>query len=453
MNTAAEKLRTAKRAGQRGSAAGPATEMVALESNTPFYLYLAFTVCQFLSLPNHIKALGVFRPSLLLMLLVTVCLIMNREQLSGRMNSDINKRIYAVLIYITLSLPFVLFPGSVIKNNLDLFVRSITFFFFTVLIIDSDKRLRTFVTVFIACQVIRVVDPVRLHMTEGYWGSNTHLGHGEFMNRLSSAPWDTVNPNGYAFIIVTAFIFAHYLMFGSRSKLLKITYLALVPVMLYALVLTSSRSGMIAFVIGFAGIFYHSRRRAVLAILAVIAVGAITANLSGERSERYLSLVRSDVRGADTAEGRFKGMETEFLVFTEHPIFGAGLGTSAEARFHATGKHRIAHNMYTEALIELGIIGFALFVGVLIAIYRLARQTLREIKKSGLDRATGEQALYYIQLGRALQTWFLMCLVFSIAHYGISEPWWYLFAGLITVWARCVKASVGAMPALATNAR
>jgi O-antigen ligase len=109
--------------------------------------------------------------------------------------------------------------------------------------------------------------------------------------------------------------------------------------------------------------------------------------------------------------------------------------------------------MYTEALIELGIIGFALFVSVLIAIYRLARQTLREIKKSGLDRATGDQATYYIQLGRALQTWFVMCVVFSIAHYGISEPWWYLFAGLITVWARCVKDSVGALPVLATNPR
>lgn len=416
-----------------------------IKSNVGFSLYLVYTAVHFLSLPNWFHFLRPLRPTVLLLAILGTWLFMHKSELRGRLQSDISRKLLALIAYIFLSLPFVEFPGSVLKNNLDLFIKAIVFFFFTVLLIDTDKRLRTFVAVFVGCQLIRIIDPVRLNITEGYLGSQTHLGDNEFMGRLSSAPWDIVNPNGFAFVIVTGFVFTHFLMLGSGRRWLQLVYLALLPVMVYGLVMTASRSGMIAFVVGLVAIFIHSKRK--MLMIAMLVVGSIFAfnNMSDVQRERYLSLVESDVRGANTAQARIDGSMTEFRLWTEKPIFGWGLGTSAEARYHSTGKYKIAHNMYAEVLMELGAVGFLFFAAVLLAIWRNSMRSVREIRAAGILDGNQGSLGYYVRLGRTLQTWFVVCAVFSIAHYGLSEPYWYLFAGLTAAWARCagiMKASM-----------
>lgn len=410
-----------------------------LVSDKPFFAYLAFTVFQFLNVPKWVPGLGLLRPTVLLLALTCMFLYSNREHLKGRFDDIVSRRLLLLVGYIVVSLPFVTFPGSVLRGNMEVFVRVIAFFFLTALVIDSERRLRIFVWVFLGCQFVRVLDPLRRHITDGYWGSQTFLSPGEMMGRLSSAPWDTVNPNGYAFVIVTTFIFAHFLMLSSPRRIVQIAYLASVPAMLYALDLTASRSGLVALLIAFAGIFFYSRRRGMLiaAALAVAVVGI--ANMSQANLDRYLSLVRSDVRGAETVDARLKGAVTEFRLWLRRPIFGTGLGTSAEARYHFTGVHRIAHNMYLETMIELGIIGFAILMSVLVAIAKRAREARRRVDSLLKGGGGGADLTYYTQLGKALKVWFVTCVVFSLAHYGLSDYPWYLFAGLMVAYTRAVS--------------
>ena len=408
-----------------------------LTTSTPFVLYIVFTVMTFLSVWNLIPALKPLRLTVLMLAAVSLSLFVNRPQLIGRMKSDISRKLFILLGYIVLSLPLVEWPGSVLRDGIDNFGKAIAFFFFTVLIIDTRRRLGIFTWVFVVCQMIRSLEPVRLHVMDGYWGSDTWIGDGEFMGRLASAPWDTLNPNGYAFIITTAFVFAHHLMLGSGRRLLQLVYLVCVPILMYGMILSSSRSGMIALVVAIIAIFVQSKKRTLMLVCGGIAVAVAVASMTELQKERYLSLFRSDVHGSATATGRVEGAKQEIRVWLAHPIFGTGLGTSAEAKYNVEGYHKISHNMYLEALIEFGVIGFVFFAAMLVAIWRTAQRALKE--HSAAKQNTEPRDVFMVQLGKALQAWFPMCAVFSIAHYGVSEPHWYVFAGMTVAWSRLAR--------------
>jgi len=406
-----------------------------LSSAAPFRLYLLFTVVTFLSLPNWFPAIGKLRPTVLLMLVLIGLLVANREGLRGRLDSVISKRLLLLIGYVVLSLPFVVWPGSVLRNNFEPFVKSIAFFFFTALIIDSPARLRVFLGVFLACQIYRVLDPLRRHIAYGYWGSSTHLGHGEFMDRLSGAPWDIINPNGLGLVIVTAFIFVYYLMLKSPKLWVRLLGIAIIPPLLYALALTSSRSGFIVLVVAFAMIVYRSKRRMLLVAIAIMSSSFAYQHMAPEQQERYLSIFRDDVRGSETAAGRINGWSTDIQIWRENPIVGTGIGTSGEARFHTTGKYQVSHNMYTETLMETGVIGLAIVIAMLWAIWTTSSKALRAPALGQTRQASSDDG-YMQRLGLALQAWFVMCAVFSLAQYGLSQYHWYLFGGLSVVFGR-----------------
>src|SRR5690606_42071421 len=58
---------------------------------------------------------------------------------------------------------------------------------FTALTIDTEKRLKWFIAVFVFCQIFRVLEPLYLNITQGYWGSATHLQGDRKSTRLNSS--------------------------------------------------------------------------------------------------------------------------------------------------------------------------------------------------------------------------------------------------------------------------
>ncbi len=81
-----------------------------------------------------------------------------------------------------------------VKFGLEVYVKAIVFFFFTVRLVTTERRLQLLLLVFVLCQAFRVVEPAYLHVTTGYWGSIASMADWEYMNRLAGAPHDVVNP-------------------------------------------------------------------------------------------------------------------------------------------------------------------------------------------------------------------------------------------------------------------
>lgn len=394
-----------------------------------FGLFILFLLDFFLHLSARIPGYAALRPTLLLVIAIAVSLIMQRERFAGWTKDPLVKSLLLLFGYILVSLPLVEWPGSVVKNNLDAFVKAVVFFFFSALLVDSPKRLKIFLWVFVGCQVIRVLEPLYLHITEGYWGSSTYMGHGEFSQRLSGAPSDIINPNELGFVIATAVPFLHYLLWPG-SKKAKCLYLALMPLLLYALILTQSRGALLALLVVAFFVFRQSSKKFMLILVAIGIALASWQVMNPEQKDRYLSLIGdSHTKNAASAEGRLEGMMREFQIGLERPIVGHGLGTTPEAKVHILGDRQASHNLYAELLIELGLIGAIIFLAYMAQIHK----KLRVISIFIFTDGSGASGRFYRNLRYALTAVFWMYVVYSINYWGLSQYYWYLFGGLVLV--------------------
>jgi O-antigen ligase len=106
-------------------------------------------------------------------------------------------------------------------------------------------------------------------------------------------------------------------------------------------------------------------------------------NLTADQRDRYLSMVSSSAKQSGSAQGRIDGLKLNRDVFLTRPIFGFGLGTSLEANFNVAGEIHAAHNLYLEVLIELGLIGFFLYLGYLRSVWRSALNVFTNARTEG----------------------------------------------------------------------
>lgn len=404
--------------------------------NFGFNLYLFFTVSWFLHLSARFSVLGSIRFDLILVLILfCISFIGNSNQnYSDNEPSKTEKILIILIAYIILSIPFVEWPGSVLNRGITNFTKAIVFYFFTVKFVVSETKLKKFIYTFLLCQFFRVAEPVFLHITEGYWGAmaSMHTSTGmEFMDRLAGSPYDIINPNGLAFVIDMILPFLYFIFFVSWKN--KIFSSILIPVCIYALVLTGSRSGMLAFGVIIGMICLKSRKKILFAIIAVLSVVVIFLNLSAELQDRYFSIFSSHTKNAATAEGRLSGITADFKVAMRRPIFGHGLGTSLEANANFGGKAQVSHNLFTEVWQELGFIGLIIFLLLIESILSNYLKTTIVIKN------TKHVPLFLFEVNNAMQTWLIMNILFAFASYGLSTYEWYLFAGLSVVLLRIVK--------------
>jgi len=402
-----------------------------LMSGFPFFLLLTFTAVTFLNIPNRFAAVAAVRPTIILVALLTVCIVQQWAVIGSRLTGRESKSLLAIVAYVIFSLPFVAWPGSVLAPNLENFVRSIVFYFFVVAFVDSVERLRVFIRVFVSCQLVRCLEPLILHFTTGYWGGSTYFS-GEEMMRLTGAPSDPVNANGLAFVILTTLPFVHYWAAQRRSTFRLCAYVLLVPSLVYALLLTSSRSGLVALGAIVLGLVWFSRHRILLLAVLAVSVMITVPQLTESQRDRYLSLVDHNSKQSATAEGRITAWGSNFDVFLHRPIFGFGLGTSQEANYNVVGDVHYAHNLYLEVLIELGAIGFMFFMVYLVSILVSARDVQRAVVSASNSRDAHTPGIL-LWLPKSLLVWIAMCLLFSLASYGLSEYQWYLFGGLAVV--------------------
>lgn len=384
-------------------------------------MFILYQLDFFLHSAARIPGLGIIRPSMLMFLIIAMLLFFQREKFAYRFQQPIMKAFSAFLLMLLFTLPFVTYPGSVLKENFILFMKAFVFLYFAALILDTERRLKISLCVFVGCQIFRVMEPLYLNITSGYWGSSTHLGGGEFASRLSGAPTDIINPNELGFVIVTAIPFIHYFLL-SKNLWVKAVYFGLIALMLYALVLTMSRGAFLALLVVGWFIFKESQRKFLLVFFGILIVMAGLAVMNDTQRDRYLSLFSSDAKQSATAEGRVTGIVNEFALGLERPIFGFGLGTTAEAKFNTWGKGKASHNMYGEILIETGLVGLFFFL-------RFVWVIRRELKT---HIAVAEECdEFYKTLFKVLNIVFWMFAVYSINYWGLSQYYWYNLAGLV----------------------
>jgi O-antigen ligase len=175
------------------------------------------------------------------------------------------------------------------------------------------------------------------------------------------------NPNDLALVmaLVTPFIFA--LLLGAGSIVKKAIWVVALCGMAYAVLLTSSRGGLIAFLVavvvslwefGFKG------RRIYLILVAGVGIFALLVASSSSRMGERMRAMASP----DEDESAYQSRIDRQMLFwrsidltKEHPLFGIGSGNFAEL----SGNWHVTHNTYTELSAEGGIPALVLFLLIL----------------------------------------------------------------------------------------
>lgn len=398
-----------------------------------FILYIIFTISYFLHLPARFPWLGEVRFDFIMMGVTLLAVVFEGRGLL--MVRERTMKLFLLLIaYVIVTMPLVEWPGSVMRHGLEEYSKTALFFLFTVSIIDSERKLKVFMLIFIACQLIRVAEPAYLHVTTGYWGDVAYSHKDEDLKsllRLSGAPNDVVNPNQLAWVIVGTIPFLYYLLWRMGGAVNRLLFLAPLPLLIYALVLTGSRSGMVSLAVVILSIIFMGRNRfkraALLAVVLLPLTIFVTGQVSPELVERYSSLISSEATGRDTVIGRVESVQKTFSTVLNKPIVGHGLGTSKEVSANfMSGRAQRAHNLYVEILQEIGLMGLVIF-GLFVA---AALKCLSEAKRAV---AGVEGASFLPMLATAIQVWMIMDLFYSLSCFGLSSWEWYLFGGLSTV--------------------
>jgi O-antigen ligase len=413
-------------------------------------LYLLFICSWFLHLTARVEVLGALRFDMLLVVVLMLCSFGATDDPPAA-SSPLSKVLWILVGYALLTIPFVEWPGSVMSTGFPAFFRAFVFFYLTLAFVRTPERLRVTVCVFLACQTFRILEPLYLHLTDGYWGSYASMDNWEQMDRLSGAPSDVVNPNGLAFVILTTLPLLHYLLSGQAAR--RLLYFLLLPALIYTLLLTGSRSGLVGLAAILLLIWWKSPRKVLLACLLTAGVAIVMPLLSADMRDRYTSIWDSHTKNSGSAEGRWEGVQRDFRVAMRRPLFGHGLGTSREANANFGDHDQPSHSLYVEIAQELGGLGLVIFM----AFVWVLASTLRTVTRQLREAYAAE--IYEVKLVAGLQVWLGMNLLFSFAAFGLSGYEWYFAAGLTVVLERLCAAQTAtavervAKPAAAPSSR
>jgi O-antigen ligase len=282
-----------------------------------------------------------------------------------------------------------------------------------------------------------------------YWIAISKGGAAPFLSSLAGATLigtkdmaqTTFGRDNYlASILVIIIPFGLYLWIqrGIRKKLAAIMAIL---AMISALCLTESRGGTLSLgiaiiVLMITGVTLFGmpvRYLALLAAFAGILVGAwalIWSNLPGEVTRGFtahFATFRDDFDAGNYGSNRSWLWRESYIHSLDHPILGIGLGNQ-RAEASQLDMYSSAHNIYLEALLETGLLGFIPLAAFLFLVgrtwLRLARSANQDVKRIAvtgllvyfvvLINATEEPSFWNPQYAYVI--WMIFGLGFAVAR-------------------------------------
>ena len=196
------------------------------------------------------------------------------------------------------------------------------------------------------------------------------------------------NPNDLAINIAINFPLCLAFLLTAKNGLRKLFWGGGLLFMLWGVVATYSRSGLIATVVTLAICVWEfgvKGRRPIL-LAAAFMMGLVAAGVSVATPHYLLrieSMVRGNIEGSGdrgSLEAREELLKDSLRIMATHPVLGIGPGNFSSY----TQTWRVAHNTYTELGAETGVPGVFLFLLLLV----LSLRKIKRIRKSAGYRAS-----------------------------------------------------------------
>jgi O-antigen ligase len=263
------------------------------------------------------------------------------------------KILWLLLIQMSICIPFAMWPGGAFSTVFEKFSKGVVVAMLITMAVVNLKQLRKLLWIQVSAVALVTFGAIVLR-------------HHDMDGRLSGIEKGILeNPNDLAINIAISFPLAFAFLLRARGAQ-KLLWIFAMAVMSLGIVLTYSRSGLLAFLLtivvcvweyGVKGKRYH-----IVAATAMICVVGLGAALSTSHYRaRVESIFLGNIKGSmdkGSLQARKDLLKKSIIVAATHPIFGVGPGC-----FPLVDEGwRVAHNSYTEVAAESGIAALVLFL-------------------------------------------------------------------------------------------
>jgi len=202
-----------------------------------------------------------------------------------------------------------------------------------------------------------------------YFSGNAFYTH---YQRFSAG---TTNPDGFGFILVLGMPLAWYLATTpsiNKSRIWTFINYAYIPFAYWGIALSGTRTALIASIIAtLYGLTTLNRvrpwRQAVLILFLILAANYALPNLASLKSFQRLGTTGTELTQGDL-NNRTNNWREGINSFLNHPFLGVGSNMYRSVN----SWDKVGHNSYLSVLVELGLIGFVLFAGILMIAFTRA---------------------------------------------------------------------------------
>ena len=281
----------------------------------------------------------------------------------GRMKTKmplVIKLVLVLLVHMCLTIPFAFWRGGAYDVVVNQFSKAAIVAVLVGMIVNLLGELRRLLWVQAAAVSVMTVASIIVHPTSPSGGTTRLWGLGGVFS----------NPNDFAINIAINFPLCLAFFLGAKGALKKLIWGVALLFLLYGVIATYSRSGLIAMLICFMICIWEfgikgKRPQILVAALAVLLVGTGVAI----STPRYVLRLSTLISGEDTKgsmdhgslDARRELLMESIRTTMQHPLFGVGPGN-----FQAyTESWHVTHNTYTELSSEAGLPALFLFLTIL----------------------------------------------------------------------------------------
>lgn len=242
------------------------------------------------------------------------------------------------------------------------------------------------------------------------------------------------NPNNYAELLIITLPWMLAAMFNSRHMIGKLIYFSMASMSFFALLYTGSRSAWLGCLLS-VFIFLWMKRPSWIPGIVVFVICSIPI-WPDFVIKRFTTIL--EISQDSSAMYRVKIFNTVWPVIQEYWISGIGLGTDVFMRITAnyhifTTKIPVhTHILYTQMLLEIGIIGLVLFVWLMVRLFKTSAVLARQLQNS-------TDSNYLIAGISSISGILLISFVEYVWYYPRVMFFFWVGVGLITAYIQIAK--------------
>jgi O-antigen ligase len=337
------------------------------------------------------------------------------------------KILWLLLLQMTLCIPFAMWMGGAFHTVYEKFAKGVIVAMLISMAVVTVRELRRLIWIQVSAVALVTFFSIALR----------HYNKDGRLQGIQKSILE--NPNDLAINIAISFPLGLAFMLSARGFWKVIWALAL-AVMSLGLVLTYSRSGLLAFMIVIIVCVWEygikGKRRSLVIVTAITMILGMCAALSTSHYRaRVASIVMGNIEGSGdkgSLDARKALLKKSIMLALNHPIFGVGPGC-----FVLVDKGWVvAHNSYTELAAEAGIPALVLFLMSIFAAFR----NVGLIRKSQLYEDDPEVKLFTQALWAGLAA-YLAGACFASTEYNLYP---YFMVGYTCAMVRIVGQSLPA---------